>query len=148
MSVVIRPAQSGDAAAATNILRRSIALLCVRDHHQDPADLAAWLANKTLANVQAWIESDDNYCIVASLHGLVCGFGAMTTQGLITLCYVDPATRFAGVSSAMLAALEQEAGRLGWAVARLTTTQTARRFYLSRGYVPNGEEMEKPLQSQ
>jgi len=147
MSVTVRPARAEDAPAAVNILKRSIALLCIADHRHDQADLASRLANKTVVNVQAWIESEDNYCVVGCLHGVMCGFSAMTTGGLITLCYVDPATRFAGVSSAMLVALENEARRWGLAVTRLTTTLTARQFYLSRGYVPSEGEMEKRLNS-
>jgi hypothetical protein len=147
MSVMVRPARAEDAPAAVNILRRSIALLCIADHRRDPADLASRLANKTIANVHAWIESDRNYCVVAGLHGVICGFSAMTTSGLITLCYVDPATRFAGVSSAMLACLEREASRLGLGATRLTPTLTARRFYLSRGYVADGEAMEKRMRT-
>jgi GNAT superfamily N-acetyltransferase len=147
MGVTVRPARAEDAPAAVNILRRSIALLCSADHRHDQADLASRLANKTVANVQAWIEADGNYCVVACLHGVMCGFSAMTSAGRITLCYVDPATRFAGVSSAMLAALEQEARRMGLVAMRLTPTLTARRFYLSRGYVPTEGEMEKRLHS-
>ena len=147
MRVTVRPARAEDAPAAANILRRSIALLCLADHRRDPADLSSRLENKTEANVRAWIESDGNHCVVASVHGVMCGFGAMTTGGLISLCYVDPAVRFAGVSSAMLTTLENEARRLGLLETRLTPTLTARQFYLSRGYVAVEGQMEKRLHS-
>jgi hypothetical protein len=43
----IRNAVPEDAAAACEVMRRSIAELCVADHRNDPAILERWLANKT-----------------------------------------------------------------------------------------------------
>jgi len=138
MSAVIRPAVEADASAATEVLRRSISVLCVADHDNDPVRLEPWLRNKTVSNVAAWIGSPIHYCVVASTGEGVCGFGAMTLEGEITLCYVDPAARFCGVSAAMLGALERKARDLGLAEVRLRATVTARRFYAERGYVAMG----------
>ena len=138
MNAVVRQALSGDGAAATEVLRRSISVLCVSDHRNDPKRLEAWLQNKTVSNVTAWIGSADGYCVVACLDDAICGFGAMTLQGEIMLCYVDPAARFRGVSSVMLDALEDKARLLGLAEVHLDSTVTARRFYEDRGYVAVG----------
>jgi GNAT superfamily N-acetyltransferase len=138
MNVVVRQALSTDAVAATEVLRRSISVLCTADHRNDPLRLNAWLQNKTVSNVTAWIDSPNNYCVVACLDDAVCGFSAMTLKGEIMLCYVDPPARFRGVSSAMLRALETKARLLGLAEVHLDGTVTARRFYEDRGYVAVG----------
>ena len=138
MSAVVRQAVEADAAAAAEVVRRSISVLCVADHQNDPARLESWLKNKTVLNVAAWIGSAENYCVVASLGDAVCGFGAMTLKGEIMLCYVDPTVRFRGVSAAMLDALEHKAQHLGLAEVHLNGTVTARRFYEERGYVAVG----------
>jgi GNAT superfamily N-acetyltransferase len=134
MGVDVRLAVLADAPAATELLRRSISKLCVADHHDDPALLQAWLENKTVSNVATWIGSANNYCVVASMDEAICGFGAMTTEGEIMLCYVEPAVRFRGVSAAILEALEHRAQTLGLPAVRLDATTTASRFYLDRGY--------------
>ena len=87
MSVTVRQAVAADALAATHILRRSISQLCVADHRNDPGRLESWLQDKTVSNVVAWIASVDNYCVVASINDSICGFGAMTVEGEIMLCY-------------------------------------------------------------
>jgi hypothetical protein len=43
----IRDAVPEDAAAACEVMRRSISELCSADHHDDPVILGRWLANKT-----------------------------------------------------------------------------------------------------
>jgi hypothetical protein len=47
---------------------------------------------------------------------------------------VSPDARFAGVSKALLNRLEAKALELGNTTCTLTSTETARRFYLSAGY--------------
>ncbi len=50
--MVIREARDEDAAAACAVMRRSIAELCGSDHHNNPAILARWLANKNSGKFQ------------------------------------------------------------------------------------------------
>jgi hypothetical protein len=47
----IRDAETEDALAACQVLRRSITELCISDHRNDPTILGRWLANKTPENV-------------------------------------------------------------------------------------------------
>ncbi len=56
----------------------------------------------------------------------------------ITLNYVLPDARFRGVSRALLAALERRAAERGNGACTLTSTATARRFYLANGYEETG----------
>ncbi len=64
--------------------------------------------------------------------------GAVTDAGEITLNYVSPDARFRGVSRALLGALENRASERENGRCTLTSTATARRFYLANGYEEAG----------
>jgi len=57
--------------------------------------------------------------------------------------YVAPTARFHGVSTALLAALETGAAERGNVRCSLLNTETAHRFYLSRGYRDEGPPVGK-----
>jgi GNAT superfamily N-acetyltransferase len=130
----IRVADLSDAAAACEVLRRSIAELCGIDHRDNTAILARWLANKTPENVAAWIAHPATHVLLAAEGEAILAVGAVTDEGEITLNYVSPDARFRGVSRALLAQLEATARERGNDVCTLLSTETARRFYLSAGY--------------
>jgi GNAT superfamily N-acetyltransferase len=134
----IRPANVEDAAQACDVLRRSITELCQIDHRDDPGILAAWLSNKTPDNVRSWIANPNTYVVVATDGAAIMGVGAIMSSGEIQLNYVSPAARFRGVSKAILKSLEAKARELGIPRCVLNSTETARRFYLSNGYVQQG----------
>lgn len=136
--VEIRDARPGDAQAACEVMRRSIAELCGADHYDDPAILARWLGNKTPENVLAWMAQPATSVLVAAEGETLLAVGAVTDAGDIRLNYVSPGARFRGVSTALLAAMEARAAERGSRQCRLASTETARRFYLSRGYVERG----------
>lgn len=138
MAIEIRDAMPADVQAIVVVLRRSIAELCSADHRNDPAVLARWLANKTPENVASWIAQPGNSLLVAVEDHSVLGVGSVTSDGEITLNYVSPDARFRGVSRALLRSLEDRARAGGSARCRLTSTETARRFYLSAGYKEDG----------
>ena len=131
----VREATVEDAEEACRVLRRSIVELCVPDHRNDPIFLEKWLSNKTPDKVRSWILHPNSRVFVAAENGVIVGVGAVTDQGEVTLNYVSPDTRFKGVSKAILSRIELEALALGNATCALTSTDTARRFYLSAGYV-------------
>lgn len=132
--MLIRKACIEDAAGACEAMRRSIAELCGRDHHDDPAILERWLANKTPKHWAEWLANEDNTILVAVEGETVLAVGAVRNNGEITLNYVLPDARFKGVRRAMLARLEAAARGLGNEFCHLTSTETARQFYLSSGY--------------
>jgi GNAT superfamily N-acetyltransferase len=134
MTFEIRLARSADAAAACEVLRRSIVELCGADHHNDRQMLADWLANKTSANVSTWIADTGNAVYVAVDGGRIAGIAAMTKNGMITLNYVSPDFRFRGVTRALLAQLERKAAELGLSECRLDSTKTAERLYRAAGF--------------
>ena len=138
MTMSIRYGRDADAPSAITVLRRSISGLCAVDHGDDAQELAAWLRNKTEAAWTRWIARDDATVLVAEISGEIVGIGMLDARGEVLLNYVRPDRRFCGVSTAMLAALEGEARAQGAASCFLESTETARRFYHSRGYTAVG----------
>ena len=134
----IRDAKPEDAAAACAVLRASISELCAADHHNKPAILGRWLANKTPENLAAWSADPEASLLLAVEDGAVLAVGAVRNDGEITMNYVSPTARFRGVSSALLRALEARAKERGNSSCHLLSTETAHRFYMSRGYVVVG----------
>jgi hypothetical protein len=131
----IRDALPEDAAAACEVMRRSIAELCVPDHGNDPVVLGRWLSNKTPETFRTWIGSGNSLRVVVE-NGEILAVGCVTDVGEITLNYVSPDVRFR--SSALLTNLESRAKEQGNDICTLESTETARRFYLARGYVERG----------
>ena len=129
---------AGDAAAACEVLRRSIVELCVADHRDDPMILSQWLANKTPEIVASWIAKPGNVVLVAVEGDVILGVGSVTDRGEITLNYVSPEARFRGASRRLIGALEERATAWGNVRCRLLSTETARRFYRSSGYSEDG----------
>ena len=134
----IRDARAEDADAACLVMRRSIAELCFADHGNDAAILRRWLGSKTPEVFLSWIAQPDNSVLVAIEEDDILGVGAVTDAGEITLNYVSPKARFRGISRSLLGALEARAAERGNARCRLTSTETARRFYLANGYIECG----------
>jgi GNAT superfamily N-acetyltransferase len=134
----IRPAGIEDAASACEVLRRSITELCVADHHNDPAIVQRWLANKTPEIVASWIAKPGNTLLLAVENDTILGVGSVTNAGEITLNYVSPDARFRGVSRALINALEDRALQRGNLRCHLTSTETALGFYRSAGYSEDG----------
>src|SRR5262245_12625091 len=130
----IRKAVLEDAVQACEVIRRSIVELCQADHNDDPVILKKWLANKTPDNVRTWIAAPDGHLFVAAEGEQILGVAAVRSSGEITLNYVSPAARFRGVSKALLQQLEATARALRCDRCVLTSTATARRFYLAAGY--------------
>jgi hypothetical protein len=134
----VRDAVPEDAPAGCVVMRRSIAELCVADHKNDPAILARWLGNKTVENFVAWISRPDNSLMVAVENARILAVGSVNDSGMIGLNYVSPDARFRGVSRTLLCALEARAFERQNRQCTLTSTEAARRFYLSNGYVASG----------
>ncbi len=135
--LTIREARHDEAAAACDLVRRSIVDLCHPDHGDDRGQLAVWLADKTPDNVRVWIAQ--SHVFVAERGGRMVGVGALTGAGEITLNHVAPEHRFSGVSRALLLGLEERARDLGLARLTVESTRTAAMFYAAAGYgAPEG----------
>jgi GNAT superfamily N-acetyltransferase len=114
------------------VLTASIRELCRADHRDDPRLIARWMANKTPAGVGAMLANPGLHLFVAEHGGQLAAVGAIfPAKREVALNYVDPAYRFAGLSRALLAAMEDALGR---GEARLDSTVTAHRFYCAAGW--------------
>ncbi|WP_425065436.1 GNAT family N-acetyltransferase [Reyranella sp.] len=138
MTFEIREATEADADQGCEVMKRSIRELCIADHQHKAGILDRWLANKHPDVFRGWLRQPGNSLMVAVEHGAVLAVGAVTDGGEITLNYVSPDARFRGISRALLASLERRAVEQGNAISRLTSTATARRFYLANGYEEAG----------
>ncbi len=134
----VRPARAEEAEAVCEVLRQSIVELCGADHGDDPEILAAWLANKTPAQVRAWIAADPDGVLVCTGPGGIVGVGAVTETGRITLNYVAPWATRQGVGRKLVDAMEARAARAGAEVCTLDSTLTGRAFYRGLGYGADG----------
>jgi len=139
----IRDATGQDAFAACEVLRRSISELCETDHRNDQKILDRWLANKTPEIVASWIANPDTSVMVAAEAGNILAVGSVTNEGEITLNYVSPDARFRGISRAMLRSLEVRAVECGNTSCHLVSTETARQFYRTAGYIETGPPQSK-----
>ncbi len=133
--IEIRRAVREEAAAIVATLRASIIRLCLADHGGREEPLQLWLANKTVPNVERWIDDASNVLLVAEIEDEMAGVACLRRDGWITLNYVSPDHRFAGVSRALLAALVTQARGIGLRGLNLESTATALAFYRSAGFV-------------
>jgi len=138
MSLDLRIATSDDASVACDILRRSIAECCVRDHQNDATVLAAWLGNKTPEMVNSWFQSSTNFAIVAVEAGQVRGVALLTRAGKVALCYLAPDALGRGIGTALMDRLEEQARLWSIRALQLHSTAGAEAFFAARGYAASG----------
>jgi GNAT superfamily N-acetyltransferase len=140
MSLVIRRAGPTDVPGMSAVLTASIIELCAADHGGDPEAIAAWTRNKSEAGVAGMLANPGLQIFVAEHDTGIVAVGAVTSDGTVSLNYVAPAARFAGISSAMLARLELALVELGHHEGRLESTRTAQAFYAARGWLADGPQ--------
>jgi GNAT superfamily N-acetyltransferase len=138
--IQLRQALPNDAPAACELLRRAIEDGCAADHGGRPALLAAWLGNKTPANVQAWFSSPTNHAVLAECGGRVAGVALLNQAGKLALCYVQPDLVRNGVGSALLAAVEAQARQWNISKIHMHSPTGATAFFERHGYVNAGKD--------
>ena len=136
--VIVRDATPADAVAACEVMRASIAELCIPDHHNDLEILRRWLGNKTPEHFAAWLADPKISVLLAVEDHALLAVGSVRNDGEILLNYVSPKARFRGASTALLKALERRAAERGNSQCKLVSTETAHRFYGARGYADTG----------
>ena len=136
--ISVRAAVRADSESAVEIVRRSIVELLVADHRNDAGTLEEWLANKTVGQFHAWLESRRHYCVVAEEAERVCAVGLIEDDGEIQLCHVLPGMQRRRLGSAVLQELEAQAKRWGLARVRLKSSGPAQAFYERHGYRRTG----------
>jgi GNAT superfamily N-acetyltransferase len=134
MSFIVRPADTSDADAAVEVVRRSITESCAADHRGDPETIATWLANKTPQQFVSWLANQDNHCVVAEAQGALLGVGVIQRSGEILLFYLAPTAQRQGIGKAIHLALEEKARSWGLRKLTLDSTLLACQFYEKLGY--------------
>ncbi len=141
---ILRRATVFDVFDMSQVLVRSISDLCGADHGGDKEAIARWCANKTPGALRDQMTAEGSEFWILLRTGQTAAVGALSDldaaggTGRITLNYVDPGFRGTGVSTAMLAGLEERLRALGASEGVLTSTATARAFYGRRGWQPAG----------
>ena len=136
---LVRQANIEDIEAFCEILCASIRDLCAADHGDDPEAIARWTANKTPEHVAGWIVDPRLTPLLAVRNGEPAGVGCIGEDGEVLLNYVGPAHRFSGVSRMLLTHMEEMLAVRGVGIGRLTSTETAHRFYREAAWVDSGE---------
>lgn len=130
-TVKVRPATPADAESIWQVHGDSIRALC-RDRYR-PEEIAAWIAVRNPESYRVALQSRELF--VAEQQGTIVGFGQLDpAKGEVEACYVAPGAAGSGVGSALLARMEDSAGRHGHAVVRLNATLNAESFYAVQGY--------------
>jgi GNAT superfamily N-acetyltransferase len=148
VKIIVRKGCDADGAEAINVVRRSIAELCIADHEGEAREVADWLSNKTEATWEGWLMRGDATVLVAVKTNEIVGVGMIDHDGEVLLNYVLPDARFSGVSKALLESLENVAVEVGSRECVLESTKTAKKFYESCGYKSANETsltLVKPL---
>lgn len=131
----IRPSVPADAEGAAQVLCRSITELCRADHKDNAEDLKNWLADKSSASVETWINDADSFCAtVLADSGDIAGFGMVCRPGVLKLLYISPDHVGAGLGAGLLEVLETRAREWGLAQLSLQSTAAAVGFYEAHGY--------------
>jgi putative acetyltransferase len=129
----LRPCLPADAPALVRIFRASVETLAAEDYDDDQR--AAWAA---AADDETVFEArlNDALTLVALLDGAIVGFATLRDNKELDMLYVLPDCARRGVGSALVDALERLAGGRGAKVISVEAADSARDFFLSRGYVP------------
>jgi N-acetylglutamate synthase-like GNAT family acetyltransferase len=138
--IQLRQATPNDAPAACDLLRRAIEDGCAPDHGGNPDVLAAWLGNKTPANVQTWFSSPANHAVLAEHDGVLAGLALLNQAGKLALCYVRPDLVRGGVGRALLAAIEAQARQWNISKIHMHSPASATAFFERHGYVNAGKD--------
>ncbi|MBI3776407.1 MAG: GNAT family N-acetyltransferase [Gammaproteobacteria bacterium] len=148
MNLTVRAATPADAVAACIVLRRSITECCVEDHRNEPEVLSVWLHNKTPEIIASLFATPENFSVVATSGEQITGVGLLTAKNEIALCYVLPEIRFTGVGKSLIRAMELHAVQTGLSKIHLSSTATAKSFYLRNGFMHSGDpEVEFGIQA-
>lgn len=98
-----------------------------------------WLSNKTNENAVKWISNPDLALYVSVDEDRISGVCMMTSNGYITLTYVNPEEQGRGIGRELLNAIETHAHKIGLDRLTLDSSQTGKEFYERVGFRSNGD---------
>jgi len=132
-------------AAALRVLRLQGLAENPEDFGAAYEDEAAWPLARTVDSIRAlrWFGAEERERLLGCVSLRVPEGAKLRHNGWINAMYVTPAARGAGISDALLDALEAEARVTGVTFCKLVCREDnhrARRFYERRGYEAYGRE--------
>jgi putative acetyltransferase len=134
----LRPFLPADAPLLAAIFRASIEELTEEDYSE--AQREAWMA--AADDEQAFGgRLAQQLTLVGMIGGSPVGFASLKDGTVIDMLYVHPAAARSGVGSALCDALEKLAGARGAASLTVDASDTARDFFMARGYSPERRNM-------
>ena len=136
---VLRKAGPADAAAIHALILRSIREVCGKDYPRDAIEL--WCAHRSADKILAWIADSDGYFLVAVESDRIIGAALRQNPDRIKLCYALPEYLGRGLGRSLMEALERQARERGVERLVLSSTVTAKGFYVRRGYIVEREEL-------
>ena len=136
--VALRPMLPADGPALAALFRASIEDLTQEDYGEAQREAWAARADDEAAFMQRLTGA---LTLVASVDGTVAGFATLEGSDRVGMLYVAPDYARRGIASALLDALKRLASGRG--ASRLTTdaSDTAREFFMMRGFVPKVRNM-------
>ncbi|MCM3338479.1 GNAT family N-acetyltransferase [Paenibacillus sp. MER TA 81-3] len=132
--ITIREFRPPDVQQMVELFYDTVHTVNARDYSK--AQLEAWAPRaEQEARAGQWLSSfRDRFAYVAECGGDIVGFGDMTTEGYLDRLYVHKDYQGQGVASALVAALERDAGSAGIRMAHTDASLTARPFFEKHGY--------------
>jgi GNAT superfamily N-acetyltransferase len=135
--VRIRPYESPDARAVSELIRRTMRISNAADYPLDRLEpLIDYFSPEkvdALGRERAWF--------VAEARGEIVGTGALEGDEIVTF-FVSPEWQGRGVGSLLLEAVERIASERGLRELRVGASLAGAPFYQKRGYEPTGEMLE------
>ena len=129
----LRPFLPADAPVLARLFRASVEELTAGDYSDDQR--AAWIsAADDAAAIAARLTA--GLTLVALADGKTAGFASLKDNLLFDMLYVRPDLARRGVGSALADAIEKLAGARGAKRLTVEAPDSARDFFVARGYVP------------
>lgn len=129
--ITLRPATPNDLPAILQLFRETIETVCIPDY--TPEQIRVWVDRGS--DLQRWqTKLETQYFLVADQQGTLAGFGSLEGNSYIDLMYVHKDQQGKGIATALLTALEEEAGRHGVKTITSDVSTTARPFFERMGY--------------
>ena len=130
----IEKAKKEDLKEIYRVVRESIVQLCVADHHNNDEHISNWLKARSETEMGEFLFNGESQAFVCRTGSDISGMSHIKKNGEITLCYVHPQYLGQGIGQAVLSAAEKQA--LQWSIKEinLTSTSTAREFYIHHGF--------------
>jgi putative acetyltransferase len=129
----LRPYLPADARRLAQLFRASVETLAAEDYDADQR--AAWVGD---ADDEAAFGArlGSALTLVALLDGAIAGFASLQDNKILDMLYVHPDCVGRGVGAALVDALEKLAAGRGAERMTVEAADSARDFFLRRGYVP------------